>query len=149
MSFEPPSTDILSAVCPRCLEPFDARRASFACPHPLLGSAPEEAYVDPLIDPLIGEEFDQLKVLELLGYGGTSKVYKVSQNHGYAAMKVLHLHLCNDSSVQRFQIEAEAAAKLIHPGIARVFTLGLVPDGRPYILLELLEGESLDALLLR
>jgi len=103
------------------------------------------------VDPLIGVEFTELTVLELLGYGGTSKVYKVRQeNMGRdAAMKVLHSHLCDDESVRRFQSEAEAAAKLSHPGIAQVFDLGLLPDGRPYMLLELLEGESLDALILK
>jgi serine/threonine-protein kinase len=147
MSFDPSSTDILSAVCPTCLEHFDGKRASFDCPHEQLGTTVEAAPVD----PLIGQEFDQLKVLELLGYGGTSKVYKVHQANmrRYAAMKVLHGHLCNDASVSRFQHEAESAAKLVHPGIAQVFDLGLLPDGRPYMLLELLEGEGLDALIVK
>ena len=145
MSYDPSSIDTASAVCPVCSRQYDAQTASRQCPHLRL----DEPVAALPADPLIGQDFANLHVIELLGYGGTSKVYKVQQDNmrRFAAMKVLHFHLCDDESVHRFQNEAESAAKLVHPGIAQVYDLGLLPDGRPFMLLELLEGESLDQLL--
>jgi eukaryotic-like serine/threonine-protein kinase len=61
------------------------------------------------------------------------------------AVKVLGGALAGDGrAAERLRREARAAARLEHPGIARVLDLG-EHDGRPYLVMELLEGESLDA----
>ena len=60
------------------------------------------------------------------------------------AVKVLNLELArSDEMVQRFFNEARAATGIGHRGIVEVFDLGTLPSGAPYIVMEVLDGESL------
>src|SRR4051812_22836383 len=63
-----------------------------------------------------------------------------------AAVKVLHPQLSRNSDIAtRFFNEARAANAIHHPGIVEVFEFGTLPTGVSYIVMELLEGESLAA----
>jgi serine/threonine-protein kinase len=67
-----------------------------------------------------------------------------------AAVKVLHPELARDRDiVTRFLNEARAANAIRHPGIVEIFDSGTLDSGAPYIVMELLEGESLTSRLLR
>jgi serine/threonine-protein kinase len=100
-------------------------------------------------DQMIGETFGNYRIVRLLGQGGMGAVYlaehvRISRQ---AAIKVLLPQFSNDPSVlERFFAEARAAALIKHPGIVEVFDSD-VRDGRAYIIMELLEGQSLAALL--
>jgi serine/threonine-protein kinase len=60
------------------------------------------------------------------------------------AIKVLHLEMTRQPEVvSRFQREAEASSVLTHPNVVDVCDVNRTPDGRPYIVAELLEGEDL------
>ena len=60
------------------------------------------------------------------------------------ALKLLHAPLAQHAAlITRFKREAEAAAKLGHPNIVEVFDFGVSDDGTPYLVMELLAGESL------
>lgn len=64
------------------------------------------------------------------------------------ALKVLHAHLvAAEENVERFRREAEATSRLRHNAIAGVFDFGVLPDGRPYMVMEYLSGVSLADLL--
>jgi serine/threonine protein kinase len=94
----------------------------------------------------IGRRFGNYTATKLLGEGGFGAVYLAE--HPYvarkAAVKVLHTLMARDSElVARFFNEARAASAIRHPNIVEVFDAGLTEDGMPYILMELLEGESL------
>jgi len=81
-----------------------------------------------------------------LGAGGMGEVYRardVSLERD-VAIKVLPASLSADSDrMRRFEQEARAAAALNHPNILAVYQLGAAPDGSPYIVSELLEGQTL------
>lgn len=64
------------------------------------------------------------------------------------ALKLLHpLWLNQPDKVERFKLEARAAVKLKSPHVARVFDVGTLPGGRPYIVMEQLTGSDLAAYL--
>jgi WD40 repeat protein/predicted Ser/Thr protein kinase len=85
------------------------------------------------------------EVLGELGRGGTGIVYRVRQLKlgRLAALKMLHASSRLDVEMcERFQREAEAAARLQHPHIVQIFEVG-EHEGRPYLVLEYVAGGSL------
>lgn len=91
---------------------------------------------------------DKWRVLSLLGVGGTAAVYSARHvNNGLkVALKVLHGSVAQSEAVrERFFEEAFAANQIDHPGTVPAFDDGLLDDGRPFLVLELLEGECLHA----
>jgi eukaryotic-like serine/threonine-protein kinase len=93
-----------------------------------------------------GQAFGNYRIVRLLGEGGFGEVY-LAENpllERRAAVKVLHTGLARDPElVRRFLNEARAASAIRHPNIIEVFDAGLTPEGAPYILMEFLEGASL------
>ncbi|MFT5354164.1 MAG: serine/threonine protein kinase [Polyangiales bacterium] len=98
---------------------------------------------------LIGAHIDGRYVLEsLLGEGGMGAVYRATdlETQGAVAIKVLLEELEDQPDIrERFEREARALFGLSHPNILAVHDFGLV-DGRPYLVMDLLEGGTLDAL---
>ena len=83
---------------------------------------------------------------EVLGAGGTAVVYRADtiDGQGYA-IKVLHDHLSRSDEVcRRFVREGQLGNVLDHPGTVRVLDHGSTEEGCPFLVLELLEGESLE-----
>lgn len=94
---------------------------------------------------LIGESISQYRVLREIGHGGMATVYEAEDTllARHVALKVIAESLLRDeSAVARFEQEARAAAALDHPNICTVYELTQY-KGRPVIVMELLEGESL------
>jgi serine/threonine-protein kinase len=93
-----------------------------------------------------GRIFGNYRIVRLLGEGGFGEVY-LAENpllERRAAVKVLHTGLAQDPElVRRFLNEARAASAIRHPSIIEVLDAGLTPEGAPYILMEFLEGTSL------
>ncbi len=91
------------------------------------------------------------KIIELLGSGGMGSVYKVEDVETGAkfALKFLHKQQSNDATWKRFDNEVRAANKLDHPNLIKVHESGLLPDGQPYFIMDLVEGESLSQILRR
>ena len=88
----------------------------------------------------------KLALLKKLGEGGTGTVYEAEDTWigRRVAVKVLHSHLTERADVlARFKREARANAMSHHPNIVAVLEVGQNPDGTPYIVQELLEGETL------
>lgn len=99
----------------------------------------------PEADPLIGAVLaDTYEVLRVIGEGGMGRVYEARHTRLFSkrfAIKVLHGDLTRQPEVVgRFLREAEATSALHHPNIVGVLDVNQVPDGRPYIVAELLEG---------
>jgi serine/threonine protein kinase len=88
-------------------------------------------------------------VLDVIGRGGMGIVYKaVDPGIGRAvAIKMMTGAMGDDPEMlKRFNREAQSVGKLQHPNIVTVYELG-VEDGNPYLVMELLDGESLDSLI--
>jgi serine/threonine-protein kinase len=86
---------------------------------------------------------------ELLGVGGMASVYAATHRNGSrAAIKVLHDHLAPYGEVrQRFLEEAYTANRVNHPGAVAVRDDGVTAAGATFLVMELLEGRTLEALI--
>ncbi len=89
---------------------------------------------------------DRYEVLEFIGSGGMGSVWKVydKQLDGTFAVKVLKPELLADATaVKRFEKEANLASDLTHANIAAIFGPGTDSQGRPFIIMGYVDGESL------
>jgi len=86
------------------------------------------------------------EILELLGQGGMGTVIKArhARLHKLVAIKVLNAGLLNDENRARFEVEAKAGSKLSHPNLVSVFDYGFTQGNEPYLVMEYVEGQSLD-----
>ncbi len=92
------------------------------------------------------------RLRQRLAEGGMGEVWSARhvRTDRDVAVKVLLKSLAsNTEALSRFVQEARATGRLDHPSLVRVFDAGLTADGRPYLVMELLDGESLEARLHR
>ncbi len=81
--------------------------------------------------------------------GGHGSVYEAEHRilGRRAAVKVLHAHLADQGEMlQRFVREARIVNQIHHPNVVDVYDFGMMPDGSPYYVMELLEGRTLSQL---
>lgn len=99
---------------------------------------------------LVGHRFGAFKLTQLIGQGGMGAVYLASRDDGKfeqnVAIKVINQQLENIIGKEALIREASFMARLNHPNIGKVFDAGLNDDGYSYIVMEFVEGESIDAL---
>src|SRR5438094_10591806 len=92
-----------------------------------------------------GTQLGRYEIRSKIGAGGMGEVYRASDEklNRDVAIKVLPTSLSQDADrLRRFEQEAQAAGSLNHPNILAVYDVGM-HDGAPYVVSELLEGESL------
>jgi serine/threonine protein kinase len=101
---------------------------------------------------MVGQRVNNFQIVRLLGEGGMGAVYEAAHPtlQRRVAVKVLRPELAADGAlVQRFFNEARVANSIRHPNIIEVVDMGLLPEGVPYLMMELLEGECLSHRLAR
>jgi mono/diheme cytochrome c family protein len=101
-------------------------------------------------DPLVGITLGNFRISSLLGQGAMGAVYAAEHVSlpARAAVKVLLAEYAQDqAAVDRFLREAHNASTINDPHVVRIFDAGRLPDGRPYLLMDLLEGRTLDQVL--
>jgi Tol biopolymer transport system component len=93
-----------------------------------------------------GDRLGRYEVVALLGAGGMGEVYRAHDPHlkRDVALKIVRRPEANAEQLARFAREARAASSLNHPNIVAVYDAG-VEAGTPYVVTELLEGETLRA----
>ena len=89
---------------------------------------------------------DKWTLESLLGVGGMAAVYAATHRNGKrVAVKMLHAELGHDAEIKRrFLREGYVANAVDHPGTVKVLDDDVAPDGAVFIVMELLEGETLD-----
>ena len=94
--------------------------------------------------PEAGRRFGPYEIQTLLGGGGMGHVFKAwdARLHREVAIKLLHNEFAMPGMRDRFLREARAASALNHPNICTVFDIG-EQNGDPYLVMELLQGETL------
>ncbi|HEY2512710.1 MAG TPA: serine/threonine-protein kinase, partial [Polyangiaceae bacterium] len=98
-------------------------------------------------DPTPGGTIGPYRLLSVLGRGGMGEVYAAEHAliERQVAIKVLRASLASDRALEsRFLFEARATSRLRHPNVVEVTDYGVLPGGAPYIVMERLEGESLE-----
>ncbi|MEP6802036.1 MAG: protein kinase, partial [Acidobacteriota bacterium] len=96
----------------------------------------------------VGSRLGPYEILSPLGAGGMGEVYRAKDARlgREVAIKVLPASFSADADrLRRFEQEARAAGILNHPNITAVYDIGADDSGAPYVVTELLEGETLRA----
>src|SRR5438445_8863933 len=94
---------------------------------------------------MIGQVLGHYRLLEKIGGGGMGEVFRARDDRleRDVAVKIIRPASSADQDrIRRFEQEARAAAALSHPNILAIYDIG-VYDGTPYIVSELLEGQTL------
>jgi serine/threonine protein kinase len=128
-------------VCPTCS--LTVASDMTICPNDgtvLSGSASPK-----LISNLAG----QYEFIGKIGEGGMGVIYKarhLALNH-LVAIKMMHVSQMDQNKILRFQQEAKAVSSLDHPSIVRVRDFGISEAGQPHMVLDFIDGVTLDAMI--
>ena len=100
----------------------------------------EEAEEDPAA---LGEEIGGYRILRLIGQGGVAQVYEAEQLRPLrrrVAIKFLQARMDGGRVALQFQAERQALALMDHPAVCKVFDAGTTASGRPYFVMEYVDG---------
>ncbi|MGK7369623.1 MAG: protein kinase domain-containing protein [Candidatus Halalkalibacterium sp. M3_1C_030] len=96
----------------------------------------------------IGEIIGPYEIVQLLGTGGMSVVFKAARNDGQfsqtVAIKFMQKEILSPGTVQRFRREQQILAGLNHPHIAQLYDGGITKEGIPYFIMEFIDGKPID-----
>ncbi len=96
-----------------------------------------------------GDRIGPYRLRSLLGRGGMGEVWEAERADGQfektVALKLLKRGMDSEAMLRRFLRERQILARLEHPNIARLLDGGVAPDGRPYLVLERVQGEPITA----
>src|SRR5215510_9614319 len=128
-----------STVCEQCRTEIGA--GALFCP--MCGTARAKRDGDPMIGEVIA---DRYLLVERLGHGGSGTIYLAEHVtlRRKVAVKILHHELSRDDlAVERFRREATTVGEIDNEHIVEVHDFGRTRDGRLFLAMELLEGETL------
>ncbi len=94
-------------------------------------------------DPLVGQRLGHYRIVEKIGRGGMGDVYRAHDDREVAIKVLLPEKLASHTSLGRFHHEAIALSRLTHPNICTIYDVD-EHSGRQYIVMELLEGQTLE-----
>lgn len=123
-------------VCPLCARLVEGM---LECPHD--GAIPR-----PTTDPRVGSIVGNYRVHGALGEGGMGSVYRGEHLviGKELAIKVLKPEAVREPKImERFLLEAKACSRIHHPNVVEVSDFGALPDGAPFLVMELVRGQNL------
>src|SRR5579872_26685 len=139
--------------CPQCGEELGSGDPAGLCPQCLIqgafdstldGGADSGTQTLDTASAAAGEDdFGRYRIVRPLGEGGMGTVYLAEQQEPIrrcVALKVIKLGMDTSQVLARFVNERQALAIMDHPNIARIFDAGATPKGRPYFVMEYIEG---------
>ena len=95
----------------------------------------------------VPEQLGPYRVLRVLGQGGMGVVFLGEQDQPVrrqVAIKVIKLGMDSRQVLMRFEAERQALALMNHPGIAKMLEAGTTEQGRPYFVMEYVDGEPIN-----
>ena len=116
---------------------------------------PPAVPVKPILEPPVlaaataeqpGSRIGRYRLLETIGEGGMGVVYLAQQEHPVqrqVALKFIKPGMDSRRVIARFQAEQQTLALMEHPHIARVYDAGVAPSGRPYFVMEYVQGSPI------
>ncbi|MBN2683735.1 MAG: serine/threonine protein kinase [Pontiellaceae bacterium] len=97
-------------------------------------------------DEEVGKQIGPYKLLQKIGEGGVGMVYlakQVKPVRRQVALKIIKAGMDTKNVIARFEAERQALAMMEHPNIARVLNAGETETGRPFFVMELVDGERI------
>jgi serine/threonine protein kinase len=138
-------------ACPTCGARYAADALFCSLDGSPLTTSPGAIAAAAANDYYVGREIlGHIEIRQLVGLGAMGRVYRAFQRgiDRDVAVKILHRELsANPAVVARFNREAKVAARLSHPNVVHVLLVGQLPDGAMYIVMEYLDGLSLQSAL--
>lgn len=131
-------------VCPRCRSIYSV--AVERC------GIDGELIVERSDDPFVGSDIDRYHVLAPIGKGAMGCVYRARHNvlPTECAIKVLYGNFAvNQRLIERFRREAQAIGQMTHPNIVSVIDFGSTKEGLTFLVMELVEGMTLEKVITR
>src|SRR3984957_15597225 len=136
--------------CPHCEADLGSGGVAGLCPEGLIqgafdssfGANDSKSHAIHLGAPR-DDDFGRYQIIRLIGEGGMGAVYLAEQCEPIrrrVALKVVKLGMDTGQVLARFAKERQALAMMDHPNIARIFDAGATPKGRPYFVMEYIEG---------
>jgi len=125
-----------AGLCPNCLirGAFDSS----------IGAVESKTQtIDRATVPTTDDDFGRYQIVRPLGEGGMGTVYLAEQREPIrrrVALKVVKLGMDTGQVLARFAKERQALAMMDHPNVARIFDAGATPKGRPYFVMEYIDG---------
>ena len=111
-------------------------------------SAEPQVLAGSRLGSLNGRSLGAYRILDRIGHGGMGDIYMAErgddQYRQRVAIKLIKLGMDSDLLVARFRQERQILANLDHPSIARLLDGGTLEDGRPYLVMEHIDGEPID-----
>jgi len=98
-------------------------------------------------DGIIGSRIGAYRVIDQIGRGGMGAVYLAVRDDHYqkqVAIKLIRRGMDTEDMLERFRHERQILANLDHAFIARLLDGGAAPDGRPFLVMEYVQGDPLD-----
>ena len=97
--------------------------------------------------PVAGHQLGNYRLVRVIGTGGMASIFEARRTSDGArvAIKVIRAGLVRDVTLRRFRQEQWILDSLAHPNIATLVDTGVRPDGRPFLVMEYIEGEPITA----